>query len=374
MVKILHTADWHVGRTIRGQSRDDEHRAVLGEIADIASSESIDLILLAGDVFDASAPSPASEEIVYQALLRLAETAPVVIVTGNHDNPSRMRAVAPLLKLGRVTVGASITREGVIDFENLATRIALVPFITKKGIVRVEQILGLDSTELRGEYAERVRQVIEALCAEMTVDTVNIVLGHLMVHGGVTGGGERAVHLFDYAIPSSYFPSYFNYVALGHLHRAQRIPAAVPTWYAGSALQLDFGEEQDRKAALLVDAEPGLPATVTVRPLTMGRGLRTLRGTLDEIRDIEVGDAFLRIDLDEPLRIGLLEDVREIFPGAVDIRLRSSLEAATRSTVGRIGRPPHTLFADYLKSRTIDDARLNTLFGELLAEAQEVEG
>ena len=371
MVKILHTADWHVGRTIRGRSREDEHRAVLAEIASIAADEQVDLVLLAGDVFDGPAPSPTTEEIVYQGLLALANVAPVVLVAGNHDSPSRLSAVEPLLRLGRVQVGARVAREGTVDFEDLATRIALVPFISKKGIIRAEQILSLDSTELRTEFADRIKEIIAALCVGMTIDTVNIVLGHLMVHGGQTGGGERSAHLFEYAIPTASFPSHFNYVALGHLHRPQRIPGAVPTWYAGSPLQLDFGEEKDRNAVLLVTAEPGLPAVVEPRYLEAGRRLATLRGTLEEIRGADVGDAYLRIELDDPLRIGLLEETRQLFPNAVEVRLRSPSPGDTSRGPGRIGRPPAELFADYLEGRSIADRRLNELFAELLAEAQE---
>ena len=371
MVKILHTADWHVGRTIRGRSREDEHRAVLAEIASIAADEQVDLVLLAGDVFDGPAPSPTTEEIVYQGLLALANVAPVVLVAGNHDSPSRLSAVEPLLRLGRVQVGARVAREGTVDFEDLATRIALVPFISKKGIIRAEQILSLDSTELRTEFADRIKEIIAALCVGMTIHTVNIVLGHLMVHGGQTGGGERSAHLFEYAIPTASFPSHFNYVALGHLHRPQRIPAAVPTWYAGSPLHFDFGEEKDRNAVLLVTAEPGLPAVVEPRYLEAGRRLATLRGTLEEIRGADVGDAYLRIELDDPLRIGLLEETRQLFPNAVEVRLRSPSPGDTSRGPGRIGRPPAELFADYLEGRSIADRRLNELFSELLAEAEE---
>jgi exonuclease SbcD len=373
-VKILHTADWHVGRTIRGQSREDEHRAVLSEIAALAAGENVDLILVTGDIFDASTPSPSAEEIVYRALLALAEVGPVVMVAGNHDNPSRLRAVAPLLKLGRVRVGAGVERAGVLEFADLSTRVVMVPFISKKGIVRAEQILSLDSTELRGEYSERVQQIIAKLCAGMAADAVNILAGHLMVHGGQTGGGERAVHLFEYAIPTASFPSHFQYIALGHLHRPQRVAAPMPLWYSGSPLQLDFGEGEDRKAVLLVTAEPGLPAQVETRYLESGRRLRTLRGKLDQIRDLEVGDAFLRIDLDEPLRVGLLDEVRELFPNAVDIRLLSSTRTGGGTAPARIGRPPSELFADYLTGRGIDDDRLSALFAELVAEAQEPVG
>jgi exonuclease SbcD len=371
MVKILHTADWHVGRTIRGRSREDEHRSVLSEIAGIARNEAVDLTLVTGDIFDVAGPSPAAEAIVYNALLELADVGPVVLVAGNHDNPGRLRAVAPLLKLGRVHVGATISREGIVEFPDLATRVVLVPFITKKGIVRAEEILSVSSTGLHDKFAEKVHVVIQALCDGLAPDAVNVLAGHLMVQGGKTGGGERAVHLFDYAITTSAFPSHFNYIALGHLHRCQRIAATAPVWYSGSPLQLDFGEESDRKAVLLIESQPGLPSQVETRHLQAGRRLRTLHGSLDQIRDLEVGDDYLRIELDEPLRVGLLDEVREIFSNAVDVRLRSQVTRSGHTAPSRIGRPPHLLFSDYLRGRGIEDRRLDELFAELVAEAQE---
>src|SRR5680860_969681 len=103
-MRILHTADWHVGRTIRGRSRAAEHLAVLAEITAIARAEAVDLVLVAGDQFDTAAPSPEAERIVYRALLDLAEVAPVVVVGGNHDSAQRLEAVAPLLAAcGRLT-------------------------------------------------------------------------------------------------------------------------------------------------------------------------------------------------------------------------------------------------------------------------------
>ncbi|MGH9893130.1 MAG: metallophosphoesterase family protein, partial [bacterium] len=235
-MKILHTGDWHVGRSIRGRSREEEHRQVLSEIASLAGAEGVDLVVVAGDIFDAASPGPASEEIVYQALLDLALAAPVVMVAGNHDHPQRLKAVAPLLRLGRITVGTSIRSPddgGVLRLDDLGVKIALVPFISKRGIIGVEQLLGLPSAELQSTYADRVRTIIEALCEGISTDTVNLLVGHLMVAGGAVGGGERSAHLFDYAIPAAAFPSHLSYVALGHLHRSQRMPYAAPVWYAG---------------------------------------------------------------------------------------------------------------------------------------------
>ena len=103
-MKLLHTSDWHVGKAIRGASRADEHRDVLAEIAAVAEAESVDLVVVAGDLFDTSTPSPESEEIVYRALLALSRTGTTVaVIAGNHDNARRLRAVAPLLRLGDVS-------------------------------------------------------------------------------------------------------------------------------------------------------------------------------------------------------------------------------------------------------------------------------
>lgn len=375
-MKFLHTADWHVGRTIRGRSRDDEHVAVLGEIATIARDEQVDLILVAGDIFDTAAPTAASEEIVYRVLLEMAEAAPVVIVAGNHDNPARLRAVAPLLRLGRVVVGSQVLRPGqggTITIPGLPIRIALVPFIGKRGIVKVEEILALDTRELIGEYAGRVQRIIEALCEEMTTDSVNILVGHLMVLGGKTGGGERIAHLFDYAIPALSFPGHLSYVALGHLHRGQQVPAPAPIWYSGSPLQLDFGEEDDAKSVAIVEVEPGLPARVDLRLLHSGKRLRTLRGSLAEVTTQagEVGDDYVRVELEEKARSGLADEVRELLPGAVEVRLATLEARSDQMNPLRLGRDPSELFKEYLTSRNVDDPALVELFDELLAESHE---
>lgn len=374
-MKILHTADWHVGRSIRGRSRDDEHRQVLSEIAVVAGAEKVDLVVVAGDIFDAASPAPGSEEVVYRALLDLASVAPVVMVAGNHDHPQRLKAVAPLLQLGRIVVGSSVRSPdhgGVLSLDHLGVKIALVPFIGKRGIIGVEQLLSLPAAELQTTFADRVRRIIGTLCQEMGTDTVNLLLGHLMVAGGAVGGGERSAHLFEYAIPAASFPSHLSYVALGHLHRSQRMPYAAPVWYAGSPLQLDFGEEDDRKSVLLVTTEPGLPAEVEEHPLQSGRRLRTIRGSLEQLRELtdEVGDDFLRVELEEAGRVGLADDVRELFPYAVEIRLLTQGSDPARPV--RVGREPAELFREYLQSTGVEDRRLEALFDQLLAEAGEV--
>ncbi|HEY5650297.1 MAG TPA: exonuclease subunit SbcD, partial [Acidimicrobiia bacterium] len=146
-MKILHTSDWHVGRSIRGRSRADEHKAVLDEIIRIAASNEVDVVLVAGDLFDTGAPSPESESIVFRALLDLARIAPVVAVAGNHDNARRFTALEPLLGLGRISIRSGVRRPeegGVIDVPGVDCRVAMVPWTSQRGIVKADDLMSLD--------------------------------------------------------------------------------------------------------------------------------------------------------------------------------------------------------------------------------------
>jgi exonuclease SbcD len=201
---------------------------------------------------------------------------------------------------------------------------------------------------------------------------VNLLLAHAMVHGGVLGGGERSAHtIFEYSIPTTAFPSSLHYVALGHLHRAQKLPGACPIWYAGSPLQLDFGEVRDVKSVNVIEAEPGMPATVEVIPLGSGRRLRHLRTTMKDLERLssEVGDDYLRVELDESPSPGLADKVREILKNAVDVSVvHRRRDDEKEVPAPRLGRSPQELFAEYLRERGEDEPRLRALFDELLDE------
>jgi exonuclease SbcD len=385
-MRILHTSDWHVGKTLRGRSRADEHAAVLAEIAGIARAEAVDLVLVAGDLFDSAAPAPDAEQIVYRTLLDLADTgARVVVVAGNHDHPRRLDAVRPLLAAAGVTVAPALAAPdagGVLDVEVARTgehaRVALLPFLSQRTIVRADDLLRLDADEHAGAYAGRLGQIVAALCAGMGASTVNLLVAHLMAVGGTLGGGERAAHtIFDYCVPATVLPASLHYAALGHLHRPQRLAGPCPTWYAGSPLQLDFGETADRKAVLLVDAAPGRPAAVREVALSAGRRLRTVRGTLAELRALAgtTGEDWLRVVIDEPPAPGLADAVREVFPHAVDVAVaaRDVDPGRAAERPSRLGRSPTALFGEYLTARGVEDPRLPALFAELLDQASSSE-
>jgi DNA repair protein SbcD/Mre11 len=382
-VKILHTADWHVGRLLRGRSRADEHEAALASIVETTKRERVDLVIVAGDVFDTAAPSPDAERIVYRALLDLSATgATVLIVAGNHDSERRLQAVAPLLELGRVITRASFARAedgGVVELRSIDGRetalVATLPFLSQRHVVRATDLMERDASDHGVAYADRVGRLVAALTKPFRSDTVNLVAAHCMVAGGTLGGGERSAHtIFEYSVPATVFPGTAHYVALGHLHRRQSLPGACPVHYSGSPLQLDFGEGENQPTVLVVDAVAGRPATVTEVPVTGGRRLRTVRGTLTDLRGLlgsTVGDDdHLRVIVREPFRVGLADDVRELFANCVDVIVeRPESGSDDRPRPDRAGHTPHELFGQYLDEQGVEDPRLVVLFDELLEAA-----
>ena len=255
------------------------------EIAEIASREKVDLVLVVGDLFESAAPTPEAEAVVWDALLALRESgAHVVVVGGNHDQQSRLDAIAPLLdQLGITVVGLPAGPDRAVVHLDGA-RVVAMPWVSQRWAIKTDQLMGATAAESVQYYAARVTRLLEWLCRSFGTDTINIVAAHAMVQGGRLGGGERDAQLIDeYAVPAAAFPAGAAYVALGHLHRAQQIPGAAPIWYCGSPIQVDFGEERDVKQVLLIDAAGSGAARVTPVHLQSGWKLRTISGTLAEL-------------------------------------------------------------------------------------------
>jgi DNA repair protein SbcD/Mre11 len=373
-MRVIHTSDWHVGKLLRGASRIDEHRAVLAEIAEIADRERADLVLVVGDLYESAAPPPEATAVVYDALLALRETgARVAVLGGNHDQQSQLESVAPVFaRLGITVLGLPAGPErAVVDVAG--ARLVMMPWVSQRWAVKTEQLMGASAAATAQFYAARVARLLAWLSDGFAADTINLVAAHCMVQGGVLGGGERDAQLIDeYAVPTAAFPAAANYVALGHLHRAQQMPGAAPIWYSGSPIQVDFGEEHDTKQVLLVDIPDRGAAKVSSVALKRGAVLRTLRGTLAELEALAptVGDAHLRVFVREQPRAGLADDVRAMLPTAIDVRVSPDATAdAARVVVPQIERAsaPRDLFRHYLaETGHSDDDRLVALFDELL--------
>jgi exonuclease SbcD len=185
------------------------------------------------------------------------------------------------------------------------------------------------------------------------------------------GGGERqAQSIFEYHVPAAAFPAEAHYVALGHLHRRQSLPAACPVHYSGAPMPVDFGEQDNTSVVLSVEVTPTTPAKITEIPLTSGRKLRTVHGTVAELvgRAAEFGEDYLRVYVREATRAGLREEIQEALPNALEIRIDPEFAApiaASGSERAVADRSPGELFASYCEERTVDDKRVQALFARL---------
>jgi exonuclease SbcD len=388
-MKILHTSDWHVGKVLKGRDRYDEHVAVLGCLVEVAREQDVDVVLVAGDVFETAAPTAKSQGLVMRTLLALRDDGrQVVVIAGNHDNAALLDAVyRPVLgQLGLHVLGTPKRPDagGLLTLRTRggeAVNVAALPFLSHRYAVRAAEILLHEFAEHALDYAQRVSEMVRLLTGGFTADAVNLCMMHATLLGGRRGGGEREVQTsLDYELPASMFPPSAHYVALGHLHRQQEIPGPCPVFYSGSPLAIDFGEEANEPGALIVTAEPGIRADAQPVPISGSRRLRTLRGTLDQVisEGEQAGDAYLRVVLAEPSRAGLGDLVREKLPNTLEVMLddahRPRPGAHDGERPSRIGRSPVELFGDYLAEQNIADPRITTMFAELLDEVTAVSG
>lgn len=378
-MKFLHTADWHVGKTLKGRDRLEEQKTVLAEVARIAEASEVDAVLVAGDLYDSSAPSAPAQQAVVQTLLAMRHAgAEVIVIAGNHDHGPTFEAYRPLMGVAGITVAGTVRppdRGGLVRFtarsDGAETQVAILPFLSQRYAVRAAEIVANTPAENVRAYDEQIRQVVGSLTGGFGDDTVNLVMSHITCVGGVFGGGERSAQsIFEYSVPATIFPVASHYVALGHLHRRQSLPAHAPVHYSGSPLAVDFGEQENTSVVCLVEAAPGVPARVTDVPVTSGRRLRTVRGTLAELeaRRDSFGDDYLRVYLCEPVRAGLRDAAAEILPGALEVRIDPEFAAPSRpERAGKTGEPrtPAQLFADYCAQRQVADPRVAALFAEL---------
>jgi exonuclease SbcD len=376
-MRLLHTSDWHVGKTLKGRSRLDEQEQVLREIVGIAREHEVDAVLVAGDLYDSAAPSAQAQQLVVRTLMGLARDAEVIAIAGNHDHPAMVDAYRPLAGAAGITLVGTVRtadRGGVVEFTARSTgeraSVAVLPFLSQRYAVRAAELVTNTPAENTGAYDQQLRDILGSLTAGFSDDAVNLVMAHLTVLNGKFGGGERtAQSIFEYAVPATIFPVEAHYVALGHLHRRQRMDAPCPVHYSGAPLAIDFGEQDNTSVVCLVEAAPCTPAKVTDIPVTAGRRLRTLRGSVAELGALAetVGDDFLRIWVREPARAGLREEVSALLPNALEVRIDPEFAAPVAASRPSSGpeRTPSELFREYLGTRNVADPRVEQLFARL---------
>ncbi len=377
-MRILHTSDWHVGKVLKGRTRHEEHIRVLAEVVEIARAERPDLVIVAGDLYDTGAPTPDSIRVVTRALSALRQAgAQVVAIGGNHDNGPALDALRPWAEAAGIVLRGAI-RDNPDELLITGTtaggerwRLVALPFLSQRYAIRAAEMYELTAAEASQTYADHIARLIGRLSESFAEPgAVNLLTAHLTVVGASTGGGEREAHtVMGYAVPATVFPAHAHYVALGHLHRSQRVIGPSPVRYCGSPLAVDFGEEENIPAVSVVDVGTDKAAQVRDVPVRSAKELRTVRGTLEQLATVQLPQAWLRVFVREAPRAGLREDVQELLPNALEVRIDPDLVPEKKAQMAqRAGRSPRQLFGDYLDSRGITEDGVRELFDELYDE------
>lgn len=335
-MRILHTADWHLGRTLEGRSRQAEQEAFLEELAGMVRSEDIDLVLIAGDVYDSVNPPSMAEKLFYDSLSRLADGGKrhVAVISGNHDSPERLAAAAPLADRHNIRLWGLPAPEAVdIGIPRTGETAVLFPF-SYPSESRLGELLTdtADEEVLRSAYSDRVRSVVRRAAQRFRPDTVNLVMSHLYVLGGAETDSERPIQVGGaYTVDPSALCAGAHYTALGHLHRPQFVKADEPIRYSGSPLAYSFSEAGQAKSVTVIDVTPGRgEAAVSIReiPLQSGRplvewkaleGIAEVHRWLDEGRDSRAW-IDLTVRLTESLSMDQLQQLRRRHDGIIHIR------------------------------------------------------
>ncbi|MFV0501604.1 MAG: exonuclease SbcCD subunit D [Bacteroidales bacterium] len=256
MIKILHTADWHLGQTFYNYDRKWEHKAFLDWLIDKTAEIKADVLLICGDVFDNQNPSAEAQSLYYSFLKKITDINPelqIIIIAGNHDSASRLEAPNPLLETMNITVRGLINRDenGEIDFNNL-----IIP-LRKGGNVLAVQYLRQGDYPSSKEYGLGVENMYKELYQRVNKDERPIIsLGHLHAINSSINENDRSERIIMGELDNinlDVFDNEIDYLALGHLHRHQRVGGKENFRYSGSPLPMSFAEKNYKHGVVLVN-------------------------------------------------------------------------------------------------------------------------
>ena len=318
-MKVLHTADWHIGKILHKQPLRDELIMFFEWLVELIKTENIDLLLISGDIFDISNPASIDRQLYYGFLSQLIGMQVKVIVTGgNHDSIGVLNAPQGILESLNITVvgGAKENIEDeLIEVRNenneLALVVAATPFLRDRD---------LRSRLIDSQYPNRVDAIrvgiknhyaqLATVCKEKYSDVVTIAMGHLFTKGVSTSDSERDIHVGNAAaVDHSVFGEAFDYVALGHIHRPQRVEKNPFIRYSGSPIALSFSEREDNKSIVIITLNEKKIETPVVVPIPKFRALKKISGSLSKVTEA-LTEFKPNFALKSLVEIEVMEDVR----------------------------------------------------------------
>ncbi|MDF1695871.1 MAG: exonuclease SbcCD subunit D C-terminal domain-containing protein [Saprospiraceae bacterium] len=295
-MKILHTADWHIGKVLHKQSLVEEMNLFLNWLLHLIQEKNVDVLVVSGDIFDIANPSVNDRGVYYRFLSRLIGSKTQVIITGgNHDSVGLIDAPQDILKQldVRVVGGAkSDLKDELIEIRNeendLQFVIAAVPFLRDRDLRNLNSDLQFESrTDALKAGISTHYQGLADLCDELYPAIPAMAMGHLYAKGVSISESEREIHIGNTAaVESDIFPERFGYVALGHIHRPQIIGGNPKIRYSGSPIALSFSEKEDQKCVLLTELVGDTFSEPEVIHVPKSRQLKKIQGSYEKVKEI----------------------------------------------------------------------------------------
>lgn len=374
-MRILHTADWHLGARLVERDRLPEHAAFLDWLIETLRAEKIDALLVSGDVFDAANPPQDAIALYFDFLKRLADlkTVQAVITGGNHDSASHLNAPRELLRRFDVHVFGHAGETNVVELGGAV--VAAVPFLRERDLRQAaagETITTVHEqlrAAIRAHYAAQL-----AACRQLAQGRPVIAMGHLTVLGATTSDSERDIHIGNLGAVGADLFEGFDYTALGHLHRPQRVASLATIRYSGSPIALSFSEAGDKKSAVILDTQgmkietPTVPVSRQLIRATVSRA--TLAADLQTVPAGSLAEITVKLDAPEP---DLDRHVREAATTRFDVLKVLANLPADESTAWQQTGPalhelqPRDVFRELLKEKQPPSDELSAVFDELLA-------
>lgn len=396
-MRILHTSDWHIGKKIYEQDRLDEHCQFLNWLLETIIDRNVDVLLVAGDVFDSSMPPARATDLYYRFLFNLygKTHTHAVIIAGNHDSAVRLAAPGQFLKMARMHVVGSIcdsAKDCVVNLNSngQTAAFAAVPYLNEGDILPHIPLEAEIARSLR--YRKAMKIIYDECLSAMDAD-IKVFMGHYFIQGATSGDSERLVQIGGIQpVRTDDLPGNVDYIALGHLHSYQQIKGdGCPVMYPGSPLPLSFKEAQHDKKVLLVDLGTDITCNIEEVTVPVFRELVRIKGSIDDlVAQANFGDwkdkyIEAKVLLEGPA-VGVGDKVRQVFAkkGGKVLVVESVMPAAgseVLSTEDIKTRTPVEIFREFYRHKfgeSGSDTELDellTTFNELLdiSRDQEVE-
>ncbi|MBE7169621.1 MAG: exonuclease SbcCD subunit D C-terminal domain-containing protein [Williamsia sp.] len=318
-MRILHTADWHLGKRLEQSERTEEHQRFLDWLVDLLHAECIDVLIVAGDVFDSGSPSNAAFEQYYRFLRRVKNTCcrEVVIIGGNHDSVSTLHAPKELLRYFNVHIIGGVPDdfgEQIIPINNAAGETELVvcaaPFLRDRDIrlsVAGETVAEREA-RIRQGISDHYHQFTSYIAPYKAAGVPVVATGHLFAAGASTSESEKEIHVGNLGqISVDLFPDGFDYIALGHIHRPQLINKTEWIRYPGSPIPLSFSETNDQKLVIILAFEAGKLQSLEEKQVPVYRKLLRIKGGLDQVKQ----------------ELLVVEDHQACFPAWIEVQVET---------------------------------------------------